>query len=58
MKDLLPCNLVQNIEALLRTLAAENRQREYARAELRTSFDENRVQIIHYLGEEFEKKLQ
>ena len=46
------------VEAFARTLAAENRQREYARAELRTSFDENRAQMAHYLGEEFEQKLQ
>ena len=46
------------VEAFARTLAAENRQHEFARAELRTSFDENRAQMIHYLGEEFEQKLQ
>ena len=45
------------VEAFARTLAAENRQHEFARAELRTSFDENRAQMIHYLGEEFEQKL-
>ena len=46
------------VEAFARTLAAESRQHEFARAELRTSFDENRAQMIHYLGEEFEQKLQ
>ena len=38
-------------QALARALAAENRQHEYARAELRASFDENQAQMIHYLGE-------
>ena len=45
-------------QALARTLAAENRQHDYARAELRTSFDQNRAQMIKYLGDEFEQKLQ
>eukprot|EP00439_Symbiodinium_sp_Y106_P002065 s10528_g1.t1 len=43
---------------LARTLAAENRQHEHERVELRTSFDQNRAQMIRYLGEEFEEKLQ
>ena len=45
-------------QALARALAAENRQHEYARAELRTWFDQNRAQMIKYLGDEFEQKLQ
>ena len=45
-------------QALARALAAENRQHEYARAELRTSFDQNRAQMIKYLGDDFEQKLQ
>ena len=45
-------------QALARALAAENRQHEHARAELRTSFDQNRAQMIKYLGEDFEEKLQ
>ena len=45
-------------QARVRVLAAENRQHEHARAELRTSFDQNRAQMIRYLGEEFEEKLQ
>ena len=45
-------------QMLARTLAAENRQHEHERVELRTSFDQNRAQMIRYLGEEFEEKLQ
>ena len=61
MKDLWPCNLVHSIPKPKRLHARSHlkfRQHEYARAELRTSFDENRAQMIHYLGEEFEQKLQ
>ena len=46
------------VESLACTLAAENRQHEQSRAELRTSFDEKRLQMINYLGHEFEEKLQ
>eukprot|EP00439_Symbiodinium_sp_Y106_P004023 s444_g1.t1 len=45
-------------QMLARTLAAENRQHEHERIELRTSFDQNRAQMIRFLGEEFEEKLQ
>ena len=45
-------------QMLARTLAAENRQHEHERIELRTSFDQNRAQTIRFLGEEFEEKLQ
>ena len=53
--------LAQNfeLEARARTLlTASNIHHENARSELRTPFDENRMQLIEYLGQEFEEKLQ
>ncbi|CAE7795738.1 unnamed protein product [Symbiodinium sp. CCMP2592] len=46
------------LEAAAHTLTAEHRQHEHHLAELRTSFDENRNELIEYLGSEFEEKLQ
>ena len=47
-----------HLEAAVRTHTAENRQHEHVRTELRTAFDDNRTQLIEYLGHEFEEKLQ
>ena len=46
------------LEARARTWTASNIHCENARADLRISFDENRTQLIDYLGPEFEEKLQ
>ncbi|CAE7507155.1 CPK12, partial [Symbiodinium sp. CCMP2456] len=47
-----------HLEAAVRIHTAENRQHEHVRTELRTAFDDNRTQLIEYLGHEFEEKLQ
>ncbi|CAE7440996.1 CPK12 [Symbiodinium sp. CCMP2456] len=47
-----------HLESAVRMHAAENRQHEHARTELRTAFDDNRNQLLEYLGQEFEEKLQ
>ena len=60
-KDQWPRNLVHNTPKHRHVYAhsqLKNRQHEHARAELRTSFDQNRAQMIRYLGEDFEEKLQ
>ncbi|CAE6960615.1 unnamed protein product [Symbiodinium sp. CCMP2592] len=46
------------LEAAAHALTAGHRQHEYHLAELRTSFGENRNELIEYLGFEFEEKLQ